>query len=217
MHVWYLPGSEASDGRGGTNLDPSSLTLTPARSKKHAMQIQPRASTADGSCLIPRNCPSHARRSRTIANVPPRDLDAQSRTRSPRDPSACCPTTRTESSSTPLTRGQHRLEEESKEERNERCSPDVASKDVYQALQAHAHPQNRHLPRKVLDRLTRNARICRRVPGAGRDDERVEPQEGKCYSGNGVVADHRHVCPEEAERLVDVPGKRVEVVDQKHV
>ena len=46
--------------------------------------------------------------------------------------------------------------------------------------------------------------------------QRLDPQIGEILRRDGVVSDDSDICTNEAQRLVEVPGERVEVVDHQH-
>lgn len=49
-----------------------------------------------------------------------------------------------------------------------------------------------------------------------RNHQRPDLQFGKVLRGNGVVSDDNDISTDEAQRLVEVPGERVEVVDHQN-
>ena len=98
-----------------------------------------------------------------------------------------------------------------------RSSPDISTEHVYYNLQSHAHTEYRNFAREEPDRLPADARICPWMSWTRRDDETLDVKVRKGRRRNRVVANDGHIDTEECERLVEVPGERVEVVNHEHV
>jgi hypothetical protein len=56
-----------------------------------------------------------------------------------------------------------------------------------------------------------------RVTGSRGDDKGANLEEGKGIGIDSIISDYVHVCTKENEMLIEVPSKRIKVIDHKHV
>lgn len=96
-------------------------------------------------------------------------------------------------------------------------TPDRATINVDDALEAHADAQNGDPAREVSDSITGYTRVGGRMSGARRDDERLDVEPGQGSGGYGIVADDGDTRTKKGELLVEIPRKRVEIVDQQTI
>jgi hypothetical protein len=55
------------------------------------------------------------------------------------------------------------------------------------------------------------------VTGSRGDDKGTNLEEGKGIGIDSIVSDYVYVCTEKDEVLIEVPSKRIKVIDHKHV
>jgi len=92
----------------------------------------------------------------------------------------------------------------------------LSTENINQTLQTHANAQNWDLAHEIRNGSLRHTRIRLRVSWSRGDHQRLDLQIGEILRGDGVVPDNNHFRTETAQRLVEVPGKRVEVVNHQH-
>ena len=92
----------------------------------------------------------------------------------------------------------------------------LSAENINQTLQTHANAQNGDLAHEVRDGGLRHTRIRLRVSWSRGYHQRLDLQIGEILRRDGVIPDDNHFRTEEAQRLVEVPGERVEVVDHQH-
>ena len=93
---------------------------------------------------------------------------------------------------------------------------DLSAENIDQALQTHANAQNGDFSHEVCDGSLRDTRVRLWVSRSRGDHQRLDLQIGEILWGDGVVSDNDDISTEEAQRLVEVPGERVEVVNHQH-
>ncbi len=91
---------------------------------------------------------------------------------------------------------------------------DVAAEHLDDRLVTEADAEDRYLAREGTDHGHGDAGIARRA-GARRDTEMRRLQRARLLDSDRVVAMHEHVCAEHQERLHQVVGEAVVVVDQQ--
>jgi hypothetical protein len=55
------------------------------------------------------------------------------------------------------------------------------------------------------------------VTWARGDDKGTNLEEGKGIGSDSVISDYVYVCAKETEVLIEIPSKRIKVIDHKHV
>src|SRR5262245_56328143 len=89
---------------------------------------------------------------------------------------------------------------------------DLAAVDVAEALMSEAHAQHRHAAREALDHVVGHPGLARRL-GSGRNDEPVGMLALQGVGRDLVVTIDARVAPQIAQRLHQVVGERVVVID----
>src|SRR5690606_18248966 len=94
------------------------------------------------------------------------------------------------------------------------CSHHFAAEHFHQRLVTEAHTENRNDAGKLLDHAHRDAGLARRA--RPRRDAQVRGLElARGCRRDLVIAIHQHVGAEHHERLYEVVGERVVVIDQQ--
>src|SRR5262245_41289482 len=93
-------------------------------------------------------------------------------------------------------------------------SHDSTAEYGHQRLMAEAYTENRNMSRKGLDHMHRNAGVVRSAR-PGRDREMCGFEVLRFPDADGIVAIHAHVGTEDQERLHQVIGEGIVVIDEK--
>ncbi|AKF85125.1 hypothetical protein MFUL124B02_09645 [Myxococcus fulvus 124B02] len=90
----------------------------------------------------------------------------------------------------------------------------LRAEDLPQTLVTEAHAEQGDTSSEGADDLERDARVLG-GPGAGGDDDALGLEGLDVAHGDGVVAHHLQLRALRAERLDEVEGERVEVIDEE--
>ncbi len=93
---------------------------------------------------------------------------------------------------------------------------DFAAEGLPHRLQAEADAEQRNVSRGLRDHLQADAGLVRRA-GTGRQHDAIRPPRDQCVRRDLVIAHDRHLRPELAELVVEVPGEAVVVIDERDV
>jgi len=92
---------------------------------------------------------------------------------------------------------------------------DGAAVRLDETLQTHANTQDWHATCKIPDRIVGYAAVRTGMTRPRRDDQVADAQVGKVFRRELVVTKDSDLGTEDTERLVQIPGERVEIVDQE--